>query len=884
MTEPLHRDLDWLKARMAEVETPETTAALDELRKLVGTPDPDRPPVLDSLSTEAIGRLLTHLAIGFHLRNKAEQHHIVRVNRRRELEATPETPRAESIDEACRTLATRGLAAADVEAILGRLDIEPTLTAHPTEARRRSVIRKQARIGQLLAILEPPERTPAEIEAAASEARRLLGLLFATDEIRTRRLDVSDEVRTGVHHLSTTIWDAVPQIHRDVRRAARECWGVDLDAPGFLRYRSWIGGDRDGNPRVTAAFTRETLEAMRQAAVDGHLRDLDALENELSLSDRRAPVLPELEAAVEADGDLVPLDPASIRHLDHEPIRRRVHQLRARLRTGSIGGSELAEAIDLIRRAVRFAGLPEVADRGRLLDASVRVRTFGLHLATLDIRQHSRVHEAAVGELLELGGVTGEYSTLSATERASVLRRDLEGSRPLLAPGAVVSEQTRELLDTLAVVRESIEREPESIGTYIVSMAHDPSDVLEVLVLLREAGLWSIENGEVRCPMDVAPLFETVEDLDQAVPVLEELFADPVYAAHLSARDRFQEIMLGYSDSNKDGGYVASTWRLHVAQDQVARLCRDQGVSLRFFHGRGGTVARGGGRANRAILAAPAASRNGRIRFTEQGEVISFRYAMPALARRHLEQIVNAMLLSASEGTTGDVVPDSRIAGEMEVIAGRSRDRYRELIDDPGFWPLFVGRSPVLHIGELPIASRPVSRGGGQLDFDSLRAIPWVFAWTQMRANVPGWYGLGTAFAEAIERDAGFIERLRAAYREEAWFTALLDNAQQEMARARLEVTGWYLADAAGKALLDRLREEFELTERIVLSITGHQALLDHSPVIQRSIAERNPDTDLINALQVELLRRTREDDDPTLVALVMLSVNALAAAMQSTG
>lgn len=900
MSDALHRDIEWLSARLAEVE-PETAAVMlagvrdrveagfgRGLADGVGTPPGEGPPDLSDLPPALIGQLLTNLAIGFHLRNKAEQHHIVRVNRRREVAGTPDEPRAESIEEACRELATRGLDAEGCLGLLGRLDIQPTLTAHPTEARRRSVIRKQARLGELLSVLEPPDRTRAEIDDAGSEARRLLGLLLATDEIRTQRLDVGDEVRTGIHHLAGTIWDAVPQLHRDLRRSGREVFGVEIDAPAFLRYRSWIGGDRDGNPRVTAEFTRLTLDQMRAAAVDGHLRDLESLEGELSLSDRRVPILPELAAAVEADADLVPLDPGTVRHLAHEPIRRRVHQLRVRLADGSIDGPGLVRELELVQRAVRHAGLGEVADRGRLADVVVRARTFGLRLATLDIRQHSRVHEAAVAELLARGGVCDDYAALDAAARAGLLRRDLASARPLLARHAEIGAETRELLDTLAVVRAAVEREPASIGSYIVSMAHDASDLLEVLVLLREVGLWTIDRGVVRCPIDVAPLFETVEDLEHAVPVMQGLFADPLYSSHLTARDRFQEIMLGYSDSNKDGGYVASTWRLQVAQDRLARACAAEGVSLRFFHGRGGTVARGGGRANRAILAAPAASRNGRIRFTEQGEVISFRYAMPALARRHLEQIVNAMLLATEAGAVaaGD---RNGLGDDMESIADRSRVVYRDLVDDPDFWPVFVERSPVLHIGEMPIASRPVSRGGGDLDFDGLRAIPWVFSWTQMRANVPGWYGLGTAFDEAMSNDPGLIDRLRSAYRDEGWFQALVDNAQQEMARARLAVTGWYLrGDERGRKVFDRLRAEFDRTERIVLAITGQSALLDNNPVIQQSIVERNPDTDLINALQVELLgrwrRETEADRRRDIAGLVMLSVNALAAAMQSTG
>ena len=892
MEDALHRDIQWFRQRLQEVEPRSVVEHLDEIREVVregGVAASVRGRGLHGLPLEDIRGVLKHLAIGFHLRNKCEQREIVRINRRRDLESTPERPRAESIAEAGLALRERGFDAERLQHLLDRLDIEPTLTAHPTEARRRSVIRKQARLGGLIASLDQGERTPAEIEDADSEARVILKLLLGTDEIRTRRLDVADEVRNGVHHLAGVIWDAVPRLHRDLRRMSEAYWGFLVEVPVLLRYRSWIGGDRDGNPNVTSDFTRRTLEEMRTSAVTGHVEGLDDLRHELSISDRRVPILPELLQAIEDDSDAAPLDPSSVRHLDHEPFRMRIRQIRARLLDRTIDSREFVESLELLRRALRHAGLDEVAERGMLLDVLVRARTFGLHLATLDIRQHSRVHEAAVSDLLALGGVESDYAGLPVEERISLLSRELESSRPLLPPGAEVGEATRELLETLAVVSDAVRREPDSIGSWVVSMAHDASDVLEVLLLLREVGLWKIMDGSVECPIDVAPLFETVDDLEASSEVMERLFSIPAYAAQLDARGRFQEIMLGYSDSNKDGGYWASTWSLQVAQDRLARTCEAAGVALRFFHGRGGTVARGGGRANRAILSSPPASRNGRIRFTEQGEVISFRYASPALANRHLEQIVNAMMLataSTADGGAGEAT-SPELADLMNRIAVRSRQAYRELIDAPDFWPVFIDRSPVLHIGELPIASRPVSRGGGDLDFDALRAIPWVFAWTQMRANVPGWYGTGVAFTEAFADDPRNLERCRRAYRDGGWFRAFIDNAQQEMARARLEITAWYLEDEKYRPLLDRIREEFARAREVVLSITGQNEILDNNPVIQRSIAERNPDTDLINALQVELLRRWRSADPGQREALgpiVMLSVNALAAAMQSTG
>ena len=895
---PLQRDIHWLRARLDEIQDGTARRDVDRLRGIVdrmrntGAPD----GALSGFDLASIRAMLKRLGTAFHLRNKAEQVHIVRVNRRRERHATIESPRPESLAEAIGVLHASGF---DLDATLetiGRLDIQPTLTAHPTESRRRTIIQKQARIAQLLGVVDAEDAGEQQISRAAAGVRRALAVTLATDEIRSSRPEVVDEVRTGIHHLAGVIREAVPVVHRDLLDAIERHYGTRPDAlPAFLRYRSWIGGDRDGNPNVTAAVTESTLRAMRTAAIEGHLANLEILHRDLSVSDRRVPIATELRDAIDRDAGRFGETDADAAYLAHEPFRRRLRQIERRLRAAmsdsgaTYAARDLIEDFEILHRALHEAGLAEVADGGTLADALVQVRTFGFHLAGLDLRQHSRIHEAAVADLLRLAGVEDDYATLDEAGKAAVLRNELATSRPLLARDAAVAPETREMLDTLAVVKQVVDREPAAIGSYIVSMAHAASDLYEVLVLLREVGLWHRDGDAVTCPIDVAPLFETVDDLAGAKAVLEGMFEDPAYVGQLEARGRFQEIMLGYSDSNKDGGYWAANWRLQVAQDELARTCRDAGVEFRFFHGRGGTVARGGGRAHRAILSSPVASRNGRIRFTEQGEVISFRYAMPALANRHLEQIANAMLLASSgcAGTADEASVDAVDAadGMMNELARISRETYRDLIDDPGFWPVFEDRSPVRFIGELPIASRPVSRSGGGLHFENLRAIPWVFAWTQMRCNVPGWYGIGTAFERLVLGETSKLDACRSAYRAGGHFRAFIDNAQQEMARARLMVGGWYLGTE--DALHPRIVEEFDRAERAVLEITGQVGLLDNNPVIRESIRERNPDTDLINALQVELLRRVRTgafDDEVEMKNVVLLGVNALAAAMQSTG
>ncbi|MDA7980543.1 MAG: phosphoenolpyruvate carboxylase [Pirellulales bacterium] len=895
MNSPLSNDIQWLNARLDEVETGAAQSVLDRLRTLtpamLQTGQPDA--LLQELGAADIHAVLKLLTIRFHLRNKAEQVHIVRVNRNREWSATPEAPRPESLAEAIGKLARDGVSLTSLLQTIASLDISPTLTAHPTESRRRSVIRKQARVADLLQANNIESATPAERRFAESSLRQTLALLLATDEVRSKRLEVIDEVRNGIHYLAGTIWDAAPGLYHDLSGAIETYYGEDPPLPVFLRYRTWIGGDGDGNPNVTAELTRRALAEMRDAAIARHTEALEQLRRDLSISGKRVPIDERLLDSIRKDDEERLIDPQLTRHLQHEPFRVKLRHMLVRLGDVEYTSERFCADLKTLQRALQHAGLEEAARRGPLADSVIRAETFGFHLAALDVRQDSRVHERVVAELLHLSGVYANYAELDESARRDVLRRELQTARPLLARGAKLSAQSAQVLETLHALATAIAQEPDSVGSYIVSMAHDVSDLLEVLILLREAGLWTITEGRASCPLDVVPLFETVDDLDRAAGTMRALFAEPAYAGQLAGRNNFQEIMLGYSDSNKDGGYWAANWRLQCAQDQLAQACRQAEVSFRFFHGRGGTVARGGGRAHRAILASPPASRNGRIRFTEQGEVISFRYAMPALAHRHLEQITNAMILATAKKGTAESPADDVNAAEMQPLmdrlASHSRTAYRDLIDSPDFWPLYVERSPVLHIGELPIASRPVSRSGGEIRFGNLRAIPWVFAWTQMRYNTPGWFGIGGAFKEAVLSDEARLAMCQGAYSSSGSFRAFIDNAQQEMARARLAVGRWYLDDD-GADLHQRLEEEFNRTEQAVLAITGQDQLLDNNPVIQQSIRERNPDTDVINALQVELLRRWRNaqsnqnGDADKWHALILLSVNALAAAMQSTG
>jgi phosphoenolpyruvate carboxylase len=855
--------------------------------------------VIRGLSHDEIVWLLRSYTAFFHLVNQAEQQEIVRINRERARRAR-ETPRPESVDAAVAALKREGASLEEAVAMLSRLDIQPTLTAHPTEARRRSILDKQRRISDLLRRLRS-DPTPDEAEDALDEVYAQIALLLGTAEVRVERPTVRDEVGQGLYFLRGSIWETIPAIHRDITRALRHHYGSAPAIPAVVRYRSWIGGDRDGNPNVTPEVTRWTLAAQRRAALQRQLGELRLLQEDLSLAALRVPVADELRESLEREANEVALAEEVQRQYQNEPYRLKIAYMMARvvklleqLDSPSnpvaplYDGQRYLADLRLIDRVLRESGFAEVAENGRLARVLVLAESFGFHLATLDVRQHSRKHEEALTDILRLAEVTEDYSKLSEEEKLEILTAQLSDPRPLLRRHVALPESAALVMDCFEEVRRAIATEPESIRCYIVSMTHDVSDLLEPMLLAKEAGLWDAEVDA--CPsLDFVPLFETIDDLEASEQYMETIFAHPVYQRQIQARGGFQELMLGYSDSNKDGGYWMANWALHKAQRGLGEVCRRHGVDFRLFHGRGGTVGRGGGRANQAILAMPPVANNGRIAFTEQGEVISFRYALPGVAHRHLEQIVSAVLAATPRGEPARSAPDEGEGSRlMESAARRSMEAYRALIDDPAFWSWYIHATPIEHISRLRIASRPVSRkSASEVDFEGLRAIPWVFAWTQTRYLVPGWYGVGDGLDEVLD-DPKAAELLRRLYGEWPFFRAVIDNAQMEMARARLPISARYArALDGGSDYHEKIAADFDRARGAILRITDTPDLLENDRVIQRSIELRNPYTDVLNLLQIELLQRFRsapEEERQPIGDALFLSINGIAAAMQSTG
>lgn len=842
---------------------------------------------LSKLSTVQLEWLVRSFTTFFHLINKAEQEEIIRINREREKMADADNPRSESIGQAVKALKDKGLSFEQVVQVIAKTDIQPTLTAHPTEARRRSVLYIQKEIAARLSKLNrEPVFGRSETELF-QEIYNEVVLMLNTDDVRASKIRVEDEIANGIYFLTGAIWEVIPSIHRDVNDALEEYFGRTADIPAIVKYRTWIGGDRDGNPFVTADLTRYALAELRKAALAMHKSELQVLRRELSISERQAPISSWFVEKVHATLDTVNIDPEIRRVYIHEPFRLWVNILLARIDAQLASPSQIlypvaeySADIEFMRKALVESGFDTIASYGRLERIRVLLKTFGFHLAALDVRQHSDIYGSTVAELMRISGVEPTYASLSEEQKCAILRAEIDNPRPLVPRSAILSPDTQSTIDTFLLIRDAIRFDSGSIGSVIISMTHHVSQLLEVVLLAKETG--NHEN------FDVVPLFETIEDLQNSAALMKAAFEDPCYAKVLDRRARFQEIMLGYSDSNKDGGYWMANWALHLAQKSLAEACATYKVDVRLFHGRGGTVGRGGGRANQAVTALPRACHNGRIRFTEQGEVISFRYANPDIAHRHIEQVVNAVFRTTAKASYSNQTVWQQFPGVADVIHGiadESMKEYRDLIDHKSFWAWYTSITPIEHISRLPIASRPVSRKtGSEVDFNSLRAIPWVFAWTQVRYNVPGWYGIGKSLSTAIDRHG--LKLFQDLYAEWAFFKAVIDNAQREMGRANLKAATWY---NRGKTSVShqKIEVEFDLAAKAINAITSQSELMERTPVIRKSIRLRNPYTDVLNLSQVELMRRwdtAPEREKDVLRHVLFLSINGIAAAMQSTG
>ncbi|HEY8340703.1 MAG TPA: phosphoenolpyruvate carboxylase [Egibacteraceae bacterium] len=826
---------------------------------------------------ELVARAFT---VYFQLINLAEEHQRVRTLRERG--RRPE-PVDDSIDEAVATL-RRELDDPDrvLDELLRGLVIRPVLTAHPTEARRVAVANALNRVAAQLVRLDDPRITAAEEADVHRRLAEEITALWRTGQLREEQPTPLDEVRRVMAAFDESLFRVVPQVYRELDRALspEDVGARPSPVPAFLRWGSWVGGDRDGNPNVTADVTRETMSIHADHVLRGLENATRRIARSLTASDETTPPSTELLDSIAADEARFPRLGAALRQrARHEPHARKLQLCAQRLvatRSGDAGRYERPEQfcadLEIVQRSLVAGGAARLA-YGELQHLLWQAQTFGFHLASLEVRQHSEVHQRVIEEIAP--GTSGD---------AAALARLAEEGWPPGSAGRATSDEARELLATLRAMAELQARYgAEACRRYVVSFSRSAADIVAVRALARLA------VPDEPLVLDVVPLFETRADLDAAPRVLDELLALPSEAARLDASGRELEVMLGYSDSAKDAGFLAANVALYKVQATLADWARERGIKLTLFHGRGGALGRGGGPTNRAVRGQAPGSVDGRFKVTEQGEVIFARYRSIPLARRHLEQVTNAVLLASAP------IADGRTAAQrwlplIERMAEAAEAAYRDLVERPGFAEFFSRCTPSDEIDQLRLGSRPSRRKKGT-DLASLRAIPWVFAWGQSRINLPGWFGFGTGAASVADVEVDGLrgeEALRAMYAEWPFFTSLVENAEMSLVKADPLIAERYLALGGREDLSAIILDEYARTRDAVLAITGQDELLASKPVLHRAVALRNPYVDALSFLQLRFLSELRAGTDPDdadrVADLVRLTINGVSAGLQNTG
>jgi phosphoenolpyruvate carboxylase len=851
----------------------------------------------------------------FHLANITEQVHRARDLRRR---------RARDggwLDQAAKRIAEKGVPADEIADAARRLAVRPVFTAHPTEAARRSILSKLRAVAD-----ELDAEAAAAILYGASDSgpstRRfaeLIDLLWQTDELRLDRPDPTDEARNAVYYLRDLYADAAPQVLDDLAETLRNL-GVETSPTARpLTFGSWIGGDRDGNPFVTPAVTRDVLLIQHEHGIQATEAALDALIAELSVSRRLRGVSLDLSASLAKDLDALPeVAPRFRRTNAEEPyrlksrcIKAKLANTRVRLRQGTahvpgrdyLGSGELIADLELIRASLaRNSG--QLTAVGRVASAIRTVSAFGLHLATLDVREHAEAHHAVLAQMYDRVGEVDDYLALDRPERTKLLAAELTGRRPLSSLDTPLTAANRKTFDVFNTIRDAQDRfGNEIIETYIISMTLGVDDVLAAAVLAREAGLIDIHTGRAR--VGIVPLLETPAELDAGGDLLDEMLSLPAYREIVRARGDLQEVMLGYSDSNKEAGITTSQWSIHKAQRALRDVAARHGVRLRLFHGRGGTVGRGGGPTHEAILAQPYGTLDGAIKVTEQGEVISDKYTLPALARENLELTVAAVLQATLLHTepSVDLASLARWDAAMDTASHAAFGAYRSLVENPDLPAYFWAATPTELLGALNIGSRPAKRPNADAGLGGLRAIPWVFGWTQTRQIVPGWFGVGTGLAAA--REAGLSDVLLEMYGNWQFFRTFISNVEMMVAKTDLSIARRYVETLVPEPLrpiFGTIEQEYERTVAEILAITGNSGLLAGNPELARTLGVRDTYLEPLHHLQVALLRQYREigeagrsaptapgarrapSDSTALERALLTTVNGIAAGMRNTG
>lgn len=855
--------------------------------------------LLDPLPRDTTQAVVRAFSYFLQLANIAEDEHHIRRRRAHDLAGSP--PREGSLVFALDALSTAKVSPEALADFFAHALVAPVLTAHPTEVQRQSLIRNHREIARLLDRRERQQLTPEEAADNELALANAILTLWQSRMLRPVRLKVIDEVKNGISYFQETFFSELPRLYIQAteqlqKRYPQQRWAL----PPFFRVGSWIGGDRDGNPFVTAEILNEALRLQSAATLNHYLDEVHELGAELPLSDLLVKVTPELRQLADVSPDQSPQridEPyrralsgiyarlaATARALDHvDPVRHEIGHAEPYATPAELRGELKVLASSLkLNGSARLAG-------GRLRRLLRAVQVFGFHLAPIDLRQNSEVHARSVAALLAAAGRCADYEALPENERIALLTAEIASPRPLYSPWLDYDEETRGELAIFFAARELRAKYGEAaLPNCIISKTDGVSDLLELALLLKEAGLLR-PGAEPRLDVNIIPLFETIEDLQKSAAIMDQLFAIPGYRQLVAGRGDEHEVMLGYSDSNKDGGFLTSGWELYKAEILLADTFARHGVRLRLFHGRGGSVGRGGGPSYHAILAQPAGAVSGQIRLTEQGEVISTKYGTPDTGRRNLEVLLAATLEASLTDHENRVEPAGQFHGVMDQLSLRAFNAYRGLVyETPGFTTYFRQSTVVSEIASLNIGSRPASRKASER-IEDLRAIPWVFSWAQCRLMLPGWYGFGSAVDGWLAENPDGLATLRRMLKSWPFFQSLLSNMDMVLAKTDLAIASRYAELVADSELRERIFSrivgEWQLTRRHLLAILERDDFLADNPMLKRSLQLRAPYMDPLNHLQVELLKRHRAGDTDERVARgIHITINGIAAGLRNSG
>jgi phosphoenolpyruvate carboxylase len=886
-SQQLRRDIHFLGDLLGEIirdqQGDDAFEAVEDVRRIAKNRRGGDAQAADKLtqliSTQTLQQkkvLIKAFANYFQLINIAEDLQRIRVLREREAQGT----NTETIDEAIQQIQEAGVSAEEMRRLLERLRVRLVFTAHPSEAKRQEVLIKLRDIAEFMAIRERTDLLPREDQHLVDDIVRRVEQLWQTRTTRANKAQVQDEVDFGLYFITATVIDVLVDFHLDLRASLEEAYPNEdwREIPTVLSFASWIGGDRDGNPNVTPEMTLATLEKMHQAALQVYLEDIEYLKARFTQADDEVGISNELKEHI-----------ASIPEAIQERYPRELYRQSLQWIADGLHEHRYTDEESLLNDLMLISNSLEAHQGGHSAEGTLqrlilKIRLFGIHLLPLDVREDARLQSAALTEILKHYGMAEDYGSMPETERQALLTREIQNNRPIFPLMLPFSDETKVIIKTWQMIAEAHAKySPRSIDTYIGSMTQYPSDVLAMLLFASEVG--------VADDLDLVPLFETVDDLKHAPETMRVLFQNEAYKKHLQARGQRQQIMIGYSDSNKDGGYIASNWNLYVAQQVLAEICAEHGVILELFHGRGGSIGRGGGPTNRAILAQPTGSMLGPVKITEQGEVIAYRYSNRDIARRHFQQTMNAALLATHQSASPKRVQELWY-NTMETLSKTSYEAYRRFVyETDGFLDYWHQATPINELANMRIGSRPAKRKSG--GFESIRAIPWVFSWMQSRAIIPSWYGVGHALKTFCDQQPDGLKLLKQMYKDWLFFHNLIENVQLDVAKADMGIASLYNTlvsdETERETIFAKLSSEHAHAYEYICKVIGQTELLQATPVLRVSIERRNPYVDPLNFIQVDLLRQLREAEPESaeyaeIMDGVLATINGIAAGMKTTG